>query len=137
MAALTTEQTMIKDQATAWMTEQAPVQLFRRMRDSGAPARFEQSTWQGIVDMGWTGIIVPEQYGGSELGYLTFGIVLEQVGRQLTASPLFASALVGATAILLAGDPAQKQAWLPRIVDGSASPSAASSPARMTDENRN
>ena len=120
MAALTTEQTMIKDQATAWMTEQAPVQLFRRMRDSGAPARFEQSTWQGIVDMGWTGIIVPEQYGGSELGYLTFGIVLEQVGRQLTASPLFASALVGATAILLAGDHAQKQAWLPRIVDGSA-----------------
>ena len=120
MAALTTEQSMIKDQATAWMTEQAPVQQFRKMRDSGVASRFEQSTWKGMVEMGWTGMIVPEQYGGSDLGYLTFGIVLEQVGRQLTASPLFASALVGASAILLAGIEAQKQAWLPKIVDGSA-----------------
>ena len=120
MAALTTEQTMIKDQAAAWMSEQAPVQQFRKMRDSGVATRFEPTTWMGMVEMGWTGIIVPEQYGGSDLGYLTFGIVLEQVGRQLAAAPLFASALVGATALVLAGSEAQKQAWLPKIVDGSA-----------------
>ena len=120
MAALNEEQTMIRDQATAWVTEQAPVQKFRQLRDSGAETRFDAPTWASMVEMGWTGIIVPEQYGGSGLGYLTFGIVLEQLGRQLTASPLFASALVGASAILLGSNAAQKQAWLPKIVDGSA-----------------
>ena len=120
MAALTTEQTMIREQASAWVREQAPVKAFRKMRDSGMPARFEPSTWAAMVELGWTGIIVPEQYGGSGLGYLSFGIVLEQTGRQLTASPLFASALVGATALVLGGNDAQKQSYLPGIVDGSA-----------------
>jgi len=120
MAALTTEQTMIREQASAWVREQAPVQAFRKLRDSGLPARFEPTTWAAMVELGWTGIIVPEQYGGSGLGYLSFGIVLEQTGRQLTASPLFASALVGATALVLGGNDAQKQSYLPRIVDGSA-----------------
>ena len=120
MAALNEEQTMIRDQATAWVTEQAPVQKFRQLRDSGAETRFDAPTWASMVELGWTGIIVPEQYGGSGLGYLTFGIVLEQLGRQLTASPLFASALVGTSAILLGSNAAQKQAWLPKIVDGSA-----------------
>ena len=66
-------------------------------------------TLSAMVDMGWTGILVPESYGGSELGYLTFGVILEQLGRQLCASPLFASAYVGATAINLGASDAQKQ----------------------------
>jgi alkylation response protein AidB-like acyl-CoA dehydrogenase len=120
MAALTEEQSMLKDQAKAWVTEQAPVLKFRAMRDSGVATCFTPETWNGIVEMGWTGIIVPEAYGGSDLGYLTLGILLEETGRQLTASPLIASALVGATAILQAGSEAQKREWLPKIVDGSA-----------------
>ncbi|MBT4494745.1 MAG: acyl-CoA dehydrogenase family protein [Gammaproteobacteria bacterium] len=120
MAALTEEQSMIRDQAKSWVTEQAPVQKFRQLRDSGSEDAFAPDIWSSMVDMGWTGIIVPEQFGGSNLGYLTFGLVLEEAGRQLTASPLFASALVGASALLLGGSDEQKQAWLPKIVDGSA-----------------
>lgn len=120
MAALTEEQTMIKDQAKSWVMEQAPVQKFRELRDEGDSSGFTAQTWSAMIDMGWTGIIVPEQYGGSNLGYLTFGVVLEEIGRQLTASPLLSSALVGASAILLGGSDAQKQSWLPGIVDGSA-----------------
>lgn len=119
MAALTEEQTMIRDQATAWVTEQAPVALFRKVRDGGNALRYDNTTWQSMIEMGWTGILVPEAFGGSNLGYLTFGIVLEQLGRQLTASPLFASALVGASALVLGGSKAQRQAHLPKIVDGS------------------
>jgi alkylation response protein AidB-like acyl-CoA dehydrogenase len=119
MAALTQEQSMLKDQAFAWVTEQAPVQSFRAMRDSGIDTGFAPATWEAIVEMGWTGILIPEPYGGSDLGYLTFGVVLEQLGRQLTASPLFASALVGASAVLLGGSDAQKQVLLPKVVDGS------------------
>jgi len=118
MAALTEEQSMLKDQASAWVVEQSPVQKFREMRDSGAEQGFAPATWQTMVEMGWTGILIPESYGGSDLGYLTFGVVLEQLGRQLTASPLFASALVGTSAVLLGGDDAQKQKLLPGVVDG-------------------
>ena len=120
MAALTEEQTLIREQASAWAVKEAPVSAFRALRDSGSGASFEPATWQAMVDMGWTGILVPEQYGGSDLGHLTFGLVLEQLGRQLTASPLLASALVGASAVLLGGSEQQKQAVLPAIVDGSA-----------------
>lgn len=118
MAALTEEQSIVRDQAKAWAAEQAPVQAFRKVRDSGIETAFDPKTWQEMVDLGWTGIIVPEAYGGSELGYLTFGLVLEELGRQLTAAPLFASGLVGASALLLGGSEAQKQAVLPRIVKG-------------------
>ncbi len=119
MAALTEEQSMLKDQASSWAKEQAPVTSFRAMRDSGIEIAFEPATWEAMVEMGWTGILVPEAYGGSDLGYLTFGVVLEELGRQLTASPLFASALVGATALKLGGSEEQQQHYLPKIVDGS------------------
>lgn len=119
MAALTEEQTMIRDQAKSWVDEQSPVKKFREMRDSGIEQAFLPDTWSAMVEMGWTGIIVPEQYGGSDLGYLTFGLVLEETGRNLTASPLFASAFVGASALLLGGSDDQKQRWLPGVVDGS------------------
>ncbi|MBS04502.1 MAG: acyl-CoA dehydrogenase [Gammaproteobacteria bacterium] len=120
MAALDEEQTLIRDQAKAWASEQAPVQKFREMRDSGIESAFTPSTWNEMVDMGWPGMIIPEQYGGSGLGFQTFGLILEETGRQLTASPLFASALVGASGIILGGSDAQKQQVLPRIADGSA-----------------
>ncbi len=119
MGALTEEQVLIKDQVSAWVRERSPVQKFREMRDSGIEQGFQPAVWPAMVEMGWTGILVPEQYGGSGLGYMTFGLVLEELGRQLVASPLFASALVGASAVLLGGKDAQKQALLPAIADGS------------------
>ena len=118
MAALTEEQSLIRDQAKSWATEQAPVSAFRKVRDSNVEARYEPQTWQSMVEMGWTGILVPEAFGGSDLGYLTFGVVLEELGRQLTASPLLASGLVGTSALLLGGNDAQQQAFLPALVDG-------------------
>lgn len=119
MAALNEEQSVIRDQAQSWTSAEAPVSKFRAMRDSGVEKKFDDTTWKAMVDMGWTGILVPEEYGGSDLGYLTFGVILEELGRQLTASPLFASALVGVTALNLAGNKDQKQHFLPKVVDGS------------------
>jgi alkylation response protein AidB-like acyl-CoA dehydrogenase len=120
MAALTEEQSLIRDQARSWVTEQSPVSRFRALRDAGVEQAYWPETWSAMVDMGWTGILVPEAHGGSDLGYLTFGLVLEELGRQLVASPLLASALVGTSALLLGGSDSQKNTWLPKIVDGSA-----------------
>ncbi|NBC22671.1 MAG: acyl-CoA dehydrogenase [Gammaproteobacteria bacterium] len=119
MAVLNEEQTMLKDQAEAWVNEVAPVRAFRTLRDSGSDKGWDPAVWSAMVEMGWTGIVVPESLGGSDLGYLTFGVLLEQTGRQLTASPLLASALIGASAVRLGGTDAQQRDWLPGIVDGS------------------
>jgi alkylation response protein AidB-like acyl-CoA dehydrogenase len=119
MAALTEEQSMIQHQAQSWVIKHASVQEFRNVRDGESDVEFSPQIWSEMVRMGWAGIIIPEAYGGSDLGYLTFGLILEQAGRQLSASPLFASALVGASAILLGGSENQKKMLLPGIADGS------------------
>lgn len=118
MAVLTEEQTMLKDQAQTWVREQSPVSKFRELRNSKNENGFDPGVWRAIADLGWCGIIIPEEFGGSGMDYKTFGVVLEETGRGLTASPLFASCLVGASAILLGGNDEQKRAWLPRIASG-------------------
>ncbi len=120
MAALTEEQSLLQEQARSWARDEAPVAKFREMRDSGNEFGFDKATWSSIGEMGWAGIVVPEEYGGVDMGYLTFGVVLEELGRQLTASPLLASGLVAATALVTGGTDAQKKSWLPRIADSTA-----------------
>ncbi|MBI1328567.1 MAG: acyl-CoA dehydrogenase [Alphaproteobacteria bacterium] len=118
MAVLTEEQTMLRDAAKAWVAEKSPVTAFRKVRDSGAA--YDPAVWKEMCEMGWAGIIVPEEYGGSGLDLMTLGLVLEETGRTLTASPLFNTALVATSALLLAGSEAQKQAWLPKFASGEA-----------------
>ncbi|MDP6375002.1 MAG: acyl-CoA dehydrogenase family protein [Kiritimatiellia bacterium] len=120
MAVLTEEQSMLKDQAQAWSRDESPVAKFRQMRDSGVAMGFDDATWSDIAAMGWTGILIPEELGGSGMDHATFGVVLEEMGRQLVASPLFASSLVGASALLLGGTDAQRQRWLPGVAAGDA-----------------
>ena len=60
MAFLNEEQSMIRDQAKSWVTEQAPVSNFRKMRDEGVALNFTPDTWSAMIEMGWTGIIVPD-----------------------------------------------------------------------------
>jgi alkylation response protein AidB-like acyl-CoA dehydrogenase len=70
--------------------------------------------------MGWAGVIVPEDYDGSAFGYLGLGLILEETGRNLVASPLLSTALIAASALVLGGSDAQKTAWLPKIAAGEA-----------------
>jgi alkylation response protein AidB-like acyl-CoA dehydrogenase len=117
MAVFTEEQTMLRDAAKAWTQEKSPVSAFRKLRD--ASSTDGRAAWKEMAEMGWAGILVPEELGGTGLGHLTMGIVLEETGRTLTASPLHSTALVAASAILIGGTDAQKREWLPKIADGS------------------
>jgi alkylation response protein AidB-like acyl-CoA dehydrogenase len=118
MAVLTEEQSLLRDAAKTWTQEKSPVSAFRKMRDSSAPLGYDPAAFAEMAEMGWTGVIVPEEYGGSDFGYLGLGLILEETGRTLTASPILASALAAASAIILGGTDAQKQAWLPKIASG-------------------
>ncbi|HZZ66751.1 MAG TPA: acyl-CoA dehydrogenase family protein [Phenylobacterium sp.] len=120
MAVLSEEQSMLRDAAKSWVQEKSPVTAFRKMRDSGAELGYDAAAWNEMAEMGWAGVIIPEEYGGSNFGYLSLGLILEELGRTLTASPLLASGLAAASALILGGSDAQKSEWLPKIAEGTA-----------------
>ena len=119
MAVLNEEQSMLRDAAKSWTQEKSPVTAFRKMRDSGVDIGYDVNAWNEMAEMGWAGVIIPEEYGGSAFGYLSMGLILEEMGRTLTASPLIASGVGAASALVLGGSDAQKSEWLPKIADGS------------------
>jgi alkylation response protein AidB-like acyl-CoA dehydrogenase len=119
MAVLNEEQSMLRDAAKSWTQEKSPVTAFRKMRDSGVDIGYDANAWNEMAEMGWAGVIIPEEYGGSAFGYLSMGLILEELGRTLTASPLIASGVGAASALALGGSDAQKSEWLPKIADGS------------------
>ncbi len=120
MAVLTEEQTMLRDAAKGWASESAPVGALRKLRDGKSKQSFDPAAWTEMGQMGWAGVIVPEDYDGSAFGYLGLGLILEETGRTLAASPLLSTALIGASALRLGGSDAQKSAWLPKIATGEA-----------------
>ncbi|MFV0278735.1 MAG: acyl-CoA dehydrogenase family protein, partial [Parahaliea sp.] len=115
---LNEEQVMLKDAAAGFLTEKAGVAQLRALRDSASEAGYDLAVWREMVDMGWAGIAIPEAFGGLGYGYTGLGLVLEQVGRHLSSSPLESSVLVAATLINELGSEAQKQQWLPAIAAG-------------------
>ncbi len=116
---LTEEQEMLQDAANGFLTENAPVTAFREIRDSKNPDGFCRDLWKEMADMGWAGIIVDEEFGGSEFGYVGAGVLAEQMGRNLTASPFFSTSVLGATAVQRYGTAKQKEQHLGSICDGS------------------
>lgn len=115
---LTEEQRLLQDTAKDFLANNAPVAALRKLRDDKDPLGYAPDLWQKMAEMGWASIILPESYGGLEFGFQGLGVVLEESGRTLAASPLFASAVVGASGILLGGNEEQKQTLLPAIASG-------------------
>ncbi|RLQ23792.1 acyl-CoA dehydrogenase [Seongchinamella sediminis] len=115
---LNEEQRLLQDSAREFLTNNAPVASLRTLRDTRDALGYDPELWKQMTELGWASIILPEAYGGLEFGFSGLGVVMEESGRTLTASPLFASAVVGASAILLAGNEAQKNALLPAIAVG-------------------
>ncbi len=115
---LTEEQLMLRDMAKQFFAEQVPTTNLRKLRDEKNADGYDKAIWQKIIDLGFAGILIPEQYGGTDFGPIGMGIVMEEAGRTLAASPLFSTAILGATAILHGGSDEQKSTFLPKIAAG-------------------
>jgi alkylation response protein AidB-like acyl-CoA dehydrogenase len=115
---LNEEQTLVRDSARSFLADKAPVAHLRKLRDSRDPDGFSRELWKAFSEMGFCGILIPESSGGAGLGYVEAGIIMEEIGRNLTPSPFLATALLGATALLRDGDAARNAALLPKIASG-------------------
>jgi alkylation response protein AidB-like acyl-CoA dehydrogenase len=117
--ALNEEQTLLRDSARGLITDKAPVSHLRGLRDANDKDGFSRDLWKTFGEMGFTGLLVPEEFGGSGLGCVEAGIVAEEIGHTLLPSPFLASAVLAASALKQAGSKAQKSEYLPKIADGS------------------
>jgi len=115
---LNEEQTMLKDSAKDFCTNNTPIAQLRTLRDDANVDGFDRDSWKSMVDLGWAAIPWGEEHGGLAFGYKGLGVVTEETGRTLTASPLFASVWVGGTLVNLGGSDAQKSELLPKIAMG-------------------
>ena len=96
---LTEEQDMLRDAAQGFLDKHAPIGQLRRLRDEANADGFDRATWAAMAEMGWAGVLVPEEAGGVGLGFVEAGLIAEQMGRTLTASPFHSAAVMGAVAL--------------------------------------
>jgi len=115
---LNEEQVMLKDSAAGFLAQKATVTHLRALRDSGNERGFSDDVWRDMAQMGWAGIAIPETFGGLGYGYTGLGLVLEQAGRNLSASPLQSTVLVAATVIGELGSAQQQEQLLAAIAAG-------------------
>jgi alkylation response protein AidB-like acyl-CoA dehydrogenase len=114
---LNEEQTMLRDSARGFIGDKAPVSHFRQLRDSKDATGFSRDYWRAFSEMGFAGLLVPDAFGGSGLGAVEAGVVMEEIGRTLMPSPFFSTAVLGVSA-LDRGNDAQKSEYLPKIASG-------------------
>lgn len=82
------------------------------------PRGYPEELWQRIVQMGWPGIVIPEEFGGNEVGFIDLLVVLQEMGRAALPGPFFSTAVLSGLAIMEGGSAEQQRALLPRICSG-------------------
>jgi len=115
---LNEDEVMLRDTAEGFFAEKAPVKALRSLRDEGDETGFDRSLWKEMATMGFTGVVIEEDHGGVDMGFMAAGLIAEQMGRNLSASPFLSTAILAATALREGGSDEQKSQWLPKIASG-------------------
>ncbi|MEP0200718.1 MAG: acyl-CoA dehydrogenase family protein [Halioglobus sp.] len=111
------EQNLLREQAQRFLREQCPLDTVRKVLDDDEVS-YDQAVWQNMVELGWTGVSIPEQYDGLGMGYLELCVIAEELGRSLAPTPFASSVYLATEALLQFGSEAQKQHYLPRLAAG-------------------
>jgi alkylation response protein AidB-like acyl-CoA dehydrogenase len=114
----TEEQELLRETVRGLCERHVPVSVVRAMEDDATG--FPEPFWKQLGELGLTGLLLPEQYGGGGQTALEGAVLYEEIGRALAPSPHFASAVMSGGVLLRAGSDAQKDEWLPRIASGAA-----------------
>lgn len=113
--ALNEQQEMLKTMARDFLSKEYPDKLLREMASD--ERGYTPELWGKMVEMNWTGLAIPEEYGGVG-DFMDLAVVLEEMGRVCLISPFFSTVVLGASAIIEAGSDDQKQRLLPDIAEG-------------------
>jgi len=112
------DQKQLRDQARRFLAEKCPPKAVRAVLEGNAP--YDKALWKGLAEMGFLGVAIPEEFGGTGAGHLELCVIAEEMGRALAPVPFSSTVYLAAEALMLAGSDAQKQKWLPKIASGEA-----------------
>ena len=113
---LTEEQEMLRDMARNFLATECPKSLVREMVED--ERGYPPELWQKMADLGWLGLVIPEEYGGSGANLFDLAIILEEMGRALLPGPFLSTVVLGGLTLLEAGSNEQKQEFLSRLAKG-------------------
>lgn len=119
MEILSEDHAMVAQMAAGYLGKSHPITTFRKLRDSGATLGYELSSWAEMAEMGWAGTVLPEAAGGVDFGYRAAGLIAQEMGRNLTASPFLSTAVLATTVLRHVGGDVLAN-WGPQISQGAA-----------------
>jgi alkylation response protein AidB-like acyl-CoA dehydrogenase len=120
MLLLSEDQKLLMASARGAVAEKAPIAEFRKLRKDPNGLGFSPAFWRAAAELGWTGVLVPEAFGGLDFGVVGAGLIAREMARDLAPSPFLSTSVLSASALARAGSKAQKAEWLPRIARGEA-----------------
>jgi len=115
---LNDDQNMMKKVAADFIKAEAPSYVITdwyQKKQAFIPALYKKT-----AEVGWLGMIIPEEFGGGGTSLMDCAVVFEELGRAPLPGPYFASGVLAAQLILEGASTEMKKAWLPKICDGSA-----------------
>jgi alkylation response protein AidB-like acyl-CoA dehydrogenase len=113
---LTEEQEMLRTSARDFLTKECPKSLVRLLEED--EKGYSPELWSKMAELGWLGLVLPEEYGGMGMGFMDLIILLQEMGRNIVPGPFFCTVVLGSLPILKAGTEEQKKEFLPRIASG-------------------
>jgi alkylation response protein AidB-like acyl-CoA dehydrogenase len=113
---LSEEQKMLKDMARDFLTDKFPKAVVKEIEES--ESGYSPEVWKEMAELGWMGLVFPEEYGGAEMTFLDLAMLLEEMGAACLPGPYFSTVMLGGLPILAFGTDAQKQEYLPGIAGG-------------------
>ncbi|HEY91574.1 MAG TPA: acyl-CoA/acyl-ACP dehydrogenase [Dehalococcoidia bacterium] len=113
---LNEEQEMMRTAARDFLSKECPKSMVKEMAQD--ERGYTTGLWQKMADLGWPGLIFPEQYGGSGGNFLDLAVLIEEMGRACLPGPFFSTVVLGGLFILNAGTGEQKQELLSKVTRG-------------------
>ena len=114
------DQRMLMESARGAIAAKAPIAMWRELRASASPDGFSRGFWRECAELGWTGVLVPEEFGGIDVGVVGAGLIAREMARTLAPSPFLSTATLAASALRRSESSDAKAKWLPRIASGDA-----------------
>ncbi|MFQ5987487.1 MAG: acyl-CoA dehydrogenase family protein, partial [Dehalococcoidia bacterium] len=110
------EQEMLRTSARDFLTKECPKTLVRELEED--EKGYSPELWRKMAELGWMGLVIPEEYDGMGMEFMDLIVLLEEVGRNILPGPFFCTVVLGGLTILNAGTEEQKKEFLPKVANG-------------------